>query len=206
MAIPGIVITILHIVTAVFLVLLCASHWYTYSRLGLKKATVKDDDDNEHEIWLCGGAPVIAGYDCGGWHFFTGHKPGLEKECYGYGLVNYCTGTWGALVNSQWFLRMTLVMCGLWGIILIILHIILSLTSCVQQLSKVEGWDSYLFRGILELVMGFITLGSCADLGLAAGILVILIAVVWIILWIVGLVKGGQGQSNQGGSKSVDGK
>jgi hypothetical protein len=58
-------------------------------------------------------------------------------------------------------------------------------------MEKLKEWENALWRGSFELAIGFITLGASADLGLAAGLLCILMSTTWLIFFFIHLASTG---------------
>jgi hypothetical protein len=89
-------------------------------------------------------------------------------------------GNYGARVNEGFSYKMTLVMYGLFGVLLALWDVMMIIAGLVKQLAFLGKVDSYLFRGIFIFVMSMVTFGVCADLGIAGGSLGLVASVAWV--------------------------
>jgi hypothetical protein len=90
----------------------------------------------------------------------------------------------GERVNHQFMVKMTLLIIGLFSVLLAAWDIILLICGILQK-QFLASFDSLVIRGAFIVVIGFITLGSCALLGIGAGAVNLAMGVVWIVFGIL---------------------
>jgi hypothetical protein len=190
--IPQIVTFILHIITAIILVLVAAATLYTLS--------VYDADTVEvnGEVLILNpyGKPLGTGF----WNLWTGFGVGykLASKSRSAGDCHDDTGWqcvkdpdfyegFGCMINIQFhgFVKIALLVLGLFAILFTLFEVGLILPYIGPILTK---FDAVFWRGVIYLAGGAMTLASCGDLGIAAGTLSMIVSIVWLAFGVIGWV------------------
>jgi hypothetical protein len=169
---PKVVYLIFHIASAVVMVLVASAHWH-------RMALYNDPPRGDFTDYM-----KMVGESLG-YGFHVGVGPGWGTYCLNVRAGHFCATFTGGVINDIALHRTVLVMCGLCSLLLVIFHILMTVVDCGEAVKKLKEWDNLLWRSVFELVIGFITLGASADLGIASGILCILVSTTWIVFFFI---------------------
>jgi hypothetical protein len=111
----------------------------------------------------------------GGHFFYTFSDPNLNKKAYKYA---YCTNEWFKWNSSRFI-----------PAILALFFAIIEILFVLEKVDIVKGLTyGFLVRTIIYLAFGVDVLGVSGDLGISAGIILLVLTLVWVICYLIGVI------------------